>query len=434
MTTILRKLQARIHSEYILTVGGILKIMVFMMLVNHYVACAWFYIAVSVGEGSTEQSWTSMRFGTYGDVSMGYAYATSLHWSLTQFTPASMEVHPTNGYERVFNIIVIILGLGFFSSFVSSITQAMTHIRAVNAANTKRDEAMRAFFNEHRVSPELTGRIWDFCRENAATVAVTRWTKPSDVQTFSLLPEFIKDQLQEEVLLPVLKLHPFFRAYWCADAQAVEAVCREAAFPVSLRAGEALLSNWKDVHEMVFVVCGMLEYHVSSLVVPPTVSKGEWLCEAALWAEGTSLEGPLLGAIRGCDTILIKVEGLRKVAATHGRSAGMLGRYAELFVASFTDLDHEHHQDSGNVFFNDPEMIRGWTRDVWGAEYVSGTNTSRTSIESVIRRMKDQVSSDTVQEPRLGDRQKSRTLLGRAVTKAWWSPSAAMMTATRRIA
>ena len=33
-----------------------------------------------------------------------YKYSTALHWSLTQFTPASMEVMPQNEYERFFTV------------------------------------------------------------------------------------------------------------------------------------------------------------------------------------------------------------------------------------------------------------------------------------------------------------------------------------------
>lgn len=33
-------------------------------------------------------------------------YLTSLHWSLTQFTPASMDVSARNEWERVMSILV----------------------------------------------------------------------------------------------------------------------------------------------------------------------------------------------------------------------------------------------------------------------------------------------------------------------------------------
>eukprot|EP00438_Fugacium_kawagutii_P026712 Skav219970 [mRNA] locus=scaffold2879:389420:443892:+ [translate_table: standard] len=61
--------------------------------------------------------------------SIEYRYATALHWSLTQFTPATVDVHPQNLVERTFAILVLIFGLVLFSSFVSSITASMTQLR-----------------------------------------------------------------------------------------------------------------------------------------------------------------------------------------------------------------------------------------------------------------------------------------------------------------
>merc|ERR1712176_173624 len=104
-----------------------------MGIMNHYLACFWFFLFMSlqsdhnyVCAGTSDCTWTEVAFGGDRNVPIMYAYSTALHWSLTQFTPASMEVTPKNAYERFFNIVVIVMALVIFSSFVSSITQAMT--------------------------------------------------------------------------------------------------------------------------------------------------------------------------------------------------------------------------------------------------------------------------------------------------------------------
>ena len=43
------------------------------------------------------------RTSGYDDLS--WRYLTSLHWSLTQFTPASMDVSARNEYERIMSIL-----------------------------------------------------------------------------------------------------------------------------------------------------------------------------------------------------------------------------------------------------------------------------------------------------------------------------------------
>merc|ERR1719181_2010605 len=90
---------------------------------------------------------------------MHYLYTTSLHWSLTQFTPASMEVYPENARERTFAIVVLVFALVTFSSFVSSITNAMTHLRNMNSEFEKQLLVFQRYLRYHRISTPLAVRM-----------------------------------------------------------------------------------------------------------------------------------------------------------------------------------------------------------------------------------------------------------------------------------
>merc|ERR1719491_32015 len=106
-----------------------MKTLVFIVIINHYIACIWYM----VGSGHFASSaWTTKFLVNYPG-EFPYAYATALHWSLTQFTPASMEVVPENTVERVFCVMVLVFAMVTFSSFISSITNAMTQLRNLNS-------------------------------------------------------------------------------------------------------------------------------------------------------------------------------------------------------------------------------------------------------------------------------------------------------------
>merc|ERR1712061_341712 len=100
------------------------------MLTNHLIACAWYAIG-TIDEDTTVDTW--VKANELEGTSILYRYTTSLHWSLTQFTPASMEVYPENGKERLFTVSVITIAMVTFSSFVSAITNAMTQLRNLNS-------------------------------------------------------------------------------------------------------------------------------------------------------------------------------------------------------------------------------------------------------------------------------------------------------------
>merc|ERR1712217_674589 len=95
-----------------------------------------------------------------------FAYGSSLHWSLTQFTPASVDIFPRNVYERFFNVVIIIMALVVFSSFVSSITNAMNHIKNINKGKTEEETMIRRYFNENSISHDLASQVWHFVRQN----------------------------------------------------------------------------------------------------------------------------------------------------------------------------------------------------------------------------------------------------------------------------
>merc|ERR1719476_1336289 len=107
------------------------------MVLNHVIACVWYLIGrLSMAEGLA--NW--VEFGKVKGSAISYLYATSLHWSLTQFTPASMDISARNIWERLFSVMVLVFAMLVFSSIVASITSAMMKLR-----NMQGDE-MRQFW------------------------------------------------------------------------------------------------------------------------------------------------------------------------------------------------------------------------------------------------------------------------------------------------
>merc|ERR1712118_43977 len=88
----------------------------------------------------------------FREKSLAAKYVASYHWSLTQFTPASMQVTPTNSQEQSYAVFVLILALVIFGSFLSSITLAMTALRSVNARRADQFWLLRKYLRQHSIS------------------------------------------------------------------------------------------------------------------------------------------------------------------------------------------------------------------------------------------------------------------------------------------
>merc|ERR1719329_583506 len=98
-----------------------------------------------------------------------------------------MEIVPENEYERMFTIYVIIFALVSFSSFVSSITTAMTHLRNINGERNRQEEYVRRFIVDNQLTMELGNRIYSCIRQNRKLKA--RRVTETDVMVLQGVPE-----------------------------------------------------------------------------------------------------------------------------------------------------------------------------------------------------------------------------------------------------
>merc|ERR1712032_517037 len=99
-------LQTRITSVTLNIVANILAMVALILFLSHFIGCIWFYISYS---WSGDDRW--LTDSNMENTPWYYQYLTALHWSITQFTPASMGVFPRNSVERAFTITVVMFGL-----------------------------------------------------------------------------------------------------------------------------------------------------------------------------------------------------------------------------------------------------------------------------------------------------------------------------------
>ena len=66
-------------------------------------------------------------------------YLSALHWTLTQFMPATQNIAPNTASERIFAIVVVLIGLAVFSSFVSGVTNTVNQLRQIHTEHFKQE-------------------------------------------------------------------------------------------------------------------------------------------------------------------------------------------------------------------------------------------------------------------------------------------------------
>mmetsp|Transcript_100625 Transcript_100625/g.313683 ORF Transcript_100625/g.313683 Transcript_100625/m.313683 type:complete len:491 (-) Transcript_100625:63-1535(-) len=324
-------IKAKIRSELTRTLLGICRIICVILVLNHFMACG-FYGLHYLNEDS--ENWVKKNFDPSDAV--GYRYWTSVHWSLTQFTPASMEVVPVNTSERIYAVCALLLALICFSSFVSSITSAMTRYGNSNMRQQQQRAALYRFLGQRSISTELVNRVWHYLHDRSELASQVR-TSEEDVELFAVLPESLKVDLRYEMYLPTIAGHPLFREYSQLEPQAVRHICKTAIKEHSMTMREELFGDCVDVTHMVFVTEGLLTYSYpvtedkDEKWAQAEVGKGQWACEVALWASSLSLVGPFVAATSS-ELVLVSVAEFVVVARRFPTSIGVLAEYADSFV------------------------------------------------------------------------------------------------------
>mmetsp|Transcript_63414 Transcript_63414/g.163165 ORF Transcript_63414/g.163165 Transcript_63414/m.163165 type:complete len:1066 (-) Transcript_63414:10-3207(-) len=323
----------KIKSEFARTMMGIFKLVLCILVLNHFIACGFYGLHDVMAPQPGRSTWVVKNFND--DHGFDYRYWTSFHWSMTQFTPASMEVVPVNAVERFYTVCVLLLAMITFSSFISSISGAMTRLTLNKSIQREQSSKLFRYLGERRVSTEIVTRIWHYLRAKDSD-EVTRLSE-KDVVLLDTLPESLKVDMRTEMFQPVLSLHPFFQKYAELEPNLLRQIAKSALKEQNLRANEELFGDTAPVHQMFFVTDGVLHYTYplendeAGDRVKAEVQKGQWACEAALWASALDLYGPFVAEVTS-GLILLDSNEFKLIVPRFPASQGYAAEYAEGFM------------------------------------------------------------------------------------------------------
>jgi len=336
--------QDLIQSEHAHIVMSVLKSVVSILCVSHFVACAWYGISASAQGPTwiTEMNMTQSSFS--------YKYFTALHWSLTQFTPASVNIVPHNMGERVYAVVVLLFAVIVFSSLVSSITAAMSRLLQISAFFDKHVSVLRRYLRRHDVPVELTVRIMRYAEHKVHVQK--REIQEKDVSLLKVLSRPLHMELIHATLGRVLTIHPFFQVYGHTDTEAIKRVCFEATSSVHLSAGDILFSEATHDDRIIFLNQGELLYtnlsgnakfrrltathSLEDVSDTCALHPHAWCCEAALWTDWVHVG--MMRAAFDSEVLVIDAPAFAKASSQHYKVMDGVVKYGQGFVKDLNDL------------------------------------------------------------------------------------------------
>jgi len=341
---LIESFQDCITSEYVHIVLIMVKITGFILATNHVIACLWYILGKLRSEGV--RSW--INAGHFdNDDSIAYMYLTSLHWSLTQFTPASMDVQPRNVHERAFAVIVLVFALLVFSSFLSSITAAMTKLRQLSNIFDQNLPVLRRYLKAQNVESGLMVRILR-CVQHQLSQRKQQ-IQETDVVLLTMLSKPLQMELRQQLYGPSLTKHPFFYQYALVDDAAMKELCNQAITRVPLSSSDTVFTEGSTENRMLFVFNGALRYSKSNHAEEAQVGMqvqhldalrfedryplkvGDWCSEGCLWTSNWVHMGTLKAELVS-EVLALDALKFAEVTNAYHHVASSTAQYARLCV------------------------------------------------------------------------------------------------------
>lgn len=268
-----------VDSEYISIIVSIFKMLALLMIVNHVIACFWFWIGDSAG------GWIEMHHLL--DEQWEYQYATSLHWAITQFTPASMHIQPQNLHERLFALGVVVFALVGFSYVVGSISGSLAQLRGMTENRARQFWELRRHLRKNKVSITLNARIQKYVEHVLESQEEN--VPAEDIKLLTLLSEQLRSELECEICMPHFSVHPLFARLCVVSRHTIHRLANNAIQKKQLARTDSLFLPGETATHMYIVVYGRLIYsRIDSKgnEHKELVDKGEdWISEPVLWTD-----------------------------------------------------------------------------------------------------------------------------------------------------
>jgi CRP-like cAMP-binding protein len=168
---------------------------------------------------------------------------------------------PMNWKERVMNIFVLCLTLIVFSSFISSMTVAVTRMRNLHGSENKRFALLRKYFRNNDTPHDLRVRIQTFLEEKL--LVLSSGSHERDVDLLPLLSKGLYSELIRVRQVPILRSYMIFRKLHSSEAadDLLALICEEACSQRVHGPGEKVYIVDEMSKGMYFLTKGDFELH-----------------------------------------------------------------------------------------------------------------------------------------------------------------------------
>lgn len=248
------------------------KLLILIILINHWVACIWFLIGNWEASLSGD-SWLINK--SLQSVNTSTQYINSLYWAITTLTTVGYgDITPTTEIEIIFTLLVMFMGVSMYAYIIGSVSSLISNLDAAKARYREKLDQIQTYMRENKIPPNLQQKIRDYYQY--------RWLENRDIRDYHILEELpyplrtkVALQLHKEVIEKV----PIFQG---ATAHFVEEIVM-ALKPEILPPNEYIIREGNMGHEMYFIKRGVVQaFSEKTGIIYRNMGAGSFFGEIAL--------------------------------------------------------------------------------------------------------------------------------------------------------
>ena len=191
-----------------MTYSGLWKLLKFLLSVSvcvHVSSCLWYFIARITNFETS--SWV-VKTNLYEE-SQFRIYLASVYWAVTTLTTVGYgDITPGNDLERFFAFSWMLIGVGFYSFTIGSLSSVLTSIDSRESILNAKLAAIHEFATDTGISKETKMKIHHAVQENAVKRGLV-WSDKAAL--FLELPKSLRFELATSMYKGIYSIFPLFK-------------------------------------------------------------------------------------------------------------------------------------------------------------------------------------------------------------------------------
>jgi len=216
------------------------------VLVSHIITCIWIFIG-----DSTYPNWIchhKIIDGTTGDLYISSLY---FHWT-TIFTIGYGDIISTNSYERLYNCILMFVGVLIYSFAVSSLGTIVSSYDGITLKFMKNMEHLQEISRRYNVPDKFNEKVYKYLRYDY------KFNKSEKFAFINELPIRLKNSLLINMYREVIRNFNFLKENSVDFTSKVVFMMK----PLRMHLKEYIITEGEFLEEVIFVRRGHLTIHL----------------------------------------------------------------------------------------------------------------------------------------------------------------------------